>query len=246
MINVKNLNKSYGDKEIIRNCSFSIGKGKVSVICGESGSGKSTLLKILNGIEPFENGNVVVNGYDLSSLNPTDIYKFRSSIGFVFQDFELFPHLSAFDNVMLAQLKVLNKSKEEATIKTLECLSQVNMLEFKDSFPRKLSGGQQQRVAIARALAMDPALILLDEPTSSLDPIATFDIHHILIKLASTGITMLISTHEMNFARKVADQMIFLDNNGTVAENCSTEEFFKKKRSSNDPASKFLSKVLNY
>ncbi len=242
MIEIKNISKWYGDFQVLRNCSTSVEKGEVVVVCGPSGSGKSTLIKTVNGLEPFQQGQIIINDIDLSAPD-TNLTKLRAHVGMVFQHFELFPHLTITDNLILAQMKVLKRSRDEATERGLALLDRVGLLKHANKFPGQLSGGQQQRVAIARALAMDPVCMLFDEPTSALDPEMIKEVLDVMTELAAEGMTMMVVTHEMGFARKVADRIVFMDA-GEIVEEATAEEFFTKPRS--ERAQKFLAKILNH
>lgn len=242
MIEVRNVSKWYGDFQVLKNCSVSVEKGEVVVVCGPSGSGKSTLIKTVNALEPFQEGEILVNGVSVGDPK-TDLAKLRSHVGMVFQHFELFPHLSITDNLTLAQMKVLGRSREEATERGLALLDRVGLLKHAPKFPGQLSGGQQQRVAIARALAMDPVCMLFDEPTSALDPEMINEVLDVMVELAREGMTMMVVTHEMGFARKVADRVIFMEA-GEILEDAKKEEFFSSPRS--ERAQQFLSKILSH
>jgi glutamate/aspartate transport system ATP-binding protein len=242
MIEFKNVSKWYGSFQVLKNCSTAVGKGEVVVVCGPSGSGKSTLIKCVNGLEPFQQGEIVVDGKSVGAKN-TDLPRLRSQIGMVFQHFELFPHMSVTDNLNLAQLKVLGRSREEAGAKSMALLKRVGMEEHAHKFPGQLSGGQQQRVAIARGLAMDPIAMLFDEPTSALDPEMINEVLDVMVQLARDGMTMMVVTHEMGFARKVAHRVVFMDQ-GEIVEDAPTEDFFGKPRS--ERAAQFLSKILHH
>ncbi|MGZ8357707.1 MAG: amino acid ABC transporter ATP-binding protein [Telluria sp.] len=241
MIELKNVSKWYGKFQVLADCTTHIDKGDVVVICGPSGSGKSTLIKTVNGLEPFQQGEVTVDGISVGDPK-TSLPKLRARIGMVFQNFELFPHLSVRDNLTLAQVKVLGRSKDEAREKGLRYLDRVGLLAQQDKFPSQLSGGQQQRVAIARALAMDPIAMLFDEPTSALDPEMIGEVLDVMVGLAQEGMTMMVVTHEMGFARKVADRVIFMDH-GRIVEDSPTEEFFTLPRS--ERAREFLAKIIH-
>ena len=242
MINIDKIGKWYGDFQVLTDCTAHVHKGDVVVVCGPSGSGKSTLIKTVNGLEPFQQGEVIVNGISVGD-KATDLSKLRSRVGMVFQHFELFPHLSITDNLTIAQIKVLGRKEDEAKKKGLAYLDRVGLAAHAKKFPAELSGGQQQRVAIARALSMDPIAMLFDEPTSALDPEMIQEVLDVMIGLAKEGMTMMCVTHEMGFARQVANRIIFMDQ-GHVVENCSREEFFAGARS--DRAKAFLSKILNH
>ena len=210
MIEIKNISKWYGSFQVLKDCSVNVEKGEVVVVCGPSGSGKSTLIKTVNALEPFQKGEIIVDGISVGDPK-TDLPKLRSRVGMVFQHFELFPHLSIRENLVLAQMKVLGRGREEATERGLKLLDRVGLLKHADKFPGQLSGGQQQRVAIARALAMDPICMLFDEPTSALDPEMINEVLDVMVQLAKEGMTMMVVTHEMGFAKKVADRVIFMD-----------------------------------
>ena len=242
MIELKNVSKSYGAFQVLSNCSTKVDKGDVVVICGPSGSGKSTLIKTVNGLEPFQAGEVRVDGVSVGDPK-TDLSKLRARIGMVFQNFELFPHLSVRDNLTLGQVKALGRSVDEATAKGLKYLDRVGLLAQQHKFPSQLSGGQQQRVAIARALSMDPIAMLFDEPTSALDPEMVNEVLDVMVQLAQEGMTMMCVTHEMGFARKVAHRVIFMDA-GRIVEDAPKEDFFGKPRS--ERAQQFLSKILQH
>lgn len=242
MISIKNISKWYGQFQVLTDCSTEIQKGDVVVVCGPSGSGKSTLIKCVNGLEPFQKGDVTVDGTSICDPN-TNLNRLRARVGMVFQHFELFPHLSITDNLSLAQVKVLGRSSEEARTKGLKYLDRVGLIAHKDKFPGQLSGGQQQRVAIARALAMDPICMLFDEPTSALDPEMINEVLDVMVELAHEGMTMMCVTHEMGFARKVANRVIFMDQ-GHIVEDCEKDAFFGAPRS--ERAQQFLSKILQH
>ncbi|OFZ71515.1 MAG: amino acid ABC transporter ATP-binding protein [Betaproteobacteria bacterium RBG_16_64_9] len=242
MIEIRNLSKWYGAFRVLTDCSTRVAKGEVVVVCGPSGSGKSTLIKCVNALEPFQQGEIVVAGISLTDPK-TDLPKMRARVGMVFQHFELFPHLSIMDNLTLAQIKVLNRGKEEALAKAMTLLDRVGLRDQAVKFPGQLSGGQQQRVAIARALAMDPLAMLFDEPTSALDPEMINEVLDVMVELAQEGMTMMCVTHEMGFARKVAHRVIFMDR-GEIVEDAPKEDFFGKPRS--DRAQLFLSKILHH
>ncbi len=240
MIEFKSVSKWYGTFQVLTDCTTSIEKGEVVVVCGPSGSGKSTLIKCANGLEPFQKGDISVNGISVGSKQ-TDLPKLRSKVGMVFQHFELFPHLSITENLNLAQMKVLNRSREEANAKGLQLLERVGLKAQAAKFPGQLSGGQQQRVAIARALAMDPIVMLFDEPTSALDPEMVNEVLEVMVALAKEGMTMMVVTHEMGFARNVAHRVIFMDQ-GKIVEDATKQDFFGSPRSPR--AQEFLSKIL--
>jgi len=242
MIEMKNVSKWYGTFQVLKNCSTEVAKGEVVVVCGPSGSGKSTLIKCVNALEPFEQGDVIVNGISVSDPK-TDLPKLRSQIGMVFQHFELFPHMTVMDNLTLAQVRVLGRTRESAAEKAHALLRRVDLEAHAEKFPGQLSGGQQQRVAIARGLAMDPIAMLFDEPTSALDPEMINEVLDVMVELAQEGMTMMVVTHEMGFARKVAKRVIFMDE-GEIVEDAPTEDFFGKPRS--ERAVQFLSKILHH
>ena len=242
MIDIKNVSKWYGTFQVLTDCTTAIKKGEVVVVCGPSGSGKSTLIKTVNALEPIQKGDIVVDGISISDPK-TDLPKLRSRIGMVFQNFELFPHMSVQKNLTLAQVKVLGRDEAQATEKGLKLLDRVGLLAHKDKFPGQLSGGQQQRVAIARALSMDPIAMLFDEPTSALDPEMINEVLDVMVELAREGMTMMVVTHEMGFAKKVAHRVIFMDA-GRIVEDARKEDFFGKPRS--ERAQVFLSKILHH
>ena len=242
MIEIKNISKWYGEFQVLTDCSTKVEKGEVVVVCGPSGSGKSTLIKCVNGLEPFQKGDVIVDGISVADTK-TDMPKLRSRLGMVFQNFELFPHMSVLKNLMIAQTKVLNRNEEEARERGLKLLDRVGLKAHAEKFPGQMSGGQQQRVAIARALAMDPICMLFDEPTSALDPEMINEVLDVMVQLAKEGMTMMVVTHEMGFARKVANRVIFMDQ-GKIVEDDNKEEFFGKPRS--ERAQLFLSKILQH
>ena len=242
MISLKNVSKWYGGFKVLSGCTTEVKKGDVVVVCGPSGSGKSTLIKCVNGLEPFQQGEITVDGISVGDPK-TDLPRLRSRIGMVFQNFELFPHMTVTSNLTLAQVKVLGRSLDEATSKGLGLLERVGLTAHKDKYPGQLSGGQQQRVAIARALAMDPIAMLFDEPTSALDPEMINEVLDVMVALAKEGMTMMVVTHEMGFARKVAHRVIFMDG-GEIIEDAAKDEFFGKPRS--ERAQQFLSKILQH
>ncbi|WP_416560227.1 amino acid ABC transporter ATP-binding protein [Limnohabitans sp. yimb22184] len=245
MIEIKNVSKWYGSVQVLNDCSVSINKGDVVVVCGPSGSGKSTLIKTVNGLEPVQQGSIHVDGVSLMDAG-TDLPKLRSRVGMVFQSFELFPHLSVTENLTIAQVKVLGRSEEEAKERGLKMLDRVGLLAHKDKFPGQLSGGQQQRVAIARALSMDPIVMLFDEPTSALDPEMVGEVLDVMVQLANEGMTMMVVTHEMGFARKVANRVIFIDVGGRILEDCSKDEFFNHPENRQPRTKDFLNKILQH
>ena len=242
MIELAHVSKWYGPAQVLDDCSMTIAKGEVVVICGPSGSGKSTLIKCINGLEPFSKGTITVDGISVGD-RATNLPKLRSRIGMVFQSFELFPHMTACENIVLAQQKVLARNREAAVAKASELLARMGLAEHATKYPAQLSGGQQQRVAIARALAMDPIAMLFDEPTSALDPEMITEVLDVMVKLAEDGMTMAVVTHEMGFARKVADRVVFMDQ-GSIVEDADKEAFFGTPRSQR--AQLFLSKILQH
>ncbi len=241
MIEIKNVSKWYGSFQVLADCSTRVDKGDVMVVCGPSGSGKSTLIATVNGLEPFQHGEILVDGISVGDAK-TDLPRLRARIGMVFQNFELFPHLSIRKNLTLAQVKVLGRSEEEGVEKGLQYLDRVGLLAQQDKFPGQLSGGQQQRVAIARALSMDPIAMLFDEPTSALDPEMINEVLDVMVGLAQEGMTMMVVTHEMGFAKRVANRVVFMDQ-GCIVEDCSKEEFFGAPRSAR--ARDFLAKIMH-
>ena len=242
MIEIKDVSKWYGAFQVLTDCTTNVEKGEVIVVCGPSGSGKSTLIKVVNALEPFQKGDIVVDGTHIN--NPkTDLPKLRARVGMVFQNFELFPHLTITENLTLGQIKVLGRSRAEAVTRGLKYLDRVGLIEQKDKHPGQLSGGQQQRVAIARALSMDPICMLFDEPTSALDPEMVNEVLDVMVGLAKEGMTMMCVTHEMGFARKVANRVIFMDK-GYIVEDATKEDFFGTPRS--ERAQQFLAKILHH
>jgi glutamate/aspartate transport system ATP-binding protein len=244
MIELQNVSKWYGTFPVLTDCTTSIKKGEVVVICGPSGSGKSTLIKTINALEPFQSGQISVDGINLQDPK-TNLPQLRARVGMVFQHFELFPHLSVTENLTLAQIKVLGRSADEAKVHGLKYLERVGLTAQKDQYPGQLSGGQQQRVAIARALSMDPIVMLFDEPTSALDPEMVGEVLDVMVKLANEGMTMCCVTHEMGFARKVSHRVIFMDQ-GRIIEDCKKEEFFGNPEARSPRAKDFLSKILDH
>jgi glutamate/aspartate transport system ATP-binding protein len=242
MISIRAISKWYGSFEVLAECSTEVAKGEVVVVCGPSGSGKSTLIKCVNGLEPFQKGEILVDSISVGDPR-TNLPKLRSRVGMVFQHFELFPHMSVTENLTLGQTKVLGRTKEAATEKANKLLDRVGLIDQKDKYPGQLSGGQQQRVAIARAQSMDPIAMLFDEPTSALDPEMINEVLDVMVELAQEGMTMMVVTHEMGFARKVAHRVIFMDQ-GRIVEDAKKEDFFGKPRS--DRAQLFLSKILHH
>jgi len=244
MIAIKNISKWYGSFQVLTDCTTTINKGDVVVVCGPSGSGKSTLIKTVNALEPIQQGDIVVDGTSISDKK-TNLPKLRSRVGMVFQHFELFPHLNITDNLTLAQIKVLGRSKDDAIKRGMKMLDRVGLSAHKDKFPGQLSGGQQQRVAIARALAMDPIVMLFDEPTSALDPEMVGEVLDVMVGLAHEGMTMMCVTHEMGFAKRVSNKVIFMDA-GKIVEDCSKDEFFGNPEARTPRAKDFLSKILQH
>ncbi len=242
MIDIQGVSKWYGAFQVLTDCTTRVQKGEVVVVCGPSGSGKSTLIKTVNGLEPFQKGEIRVNGVSVGDRG-TNLPKLRAHIGMVFQNFELFPHMSITDNLAIGQVKVLGRTREQAVEKGLKLLDRVGLASQKDKYPGQLSGGQQQRVAIARALSMDPIAMLFDEPTSALDPEMINEVLDVMVELAREGMTMMVVTHEMGFARKVAHRVIFMDQ-GQIVEDCPKDEFFGSPRS--ERAQTFLSKILHH
>ena len=245
MIELKNVSKWYGSFQVLNDCSTQIHKGEVVVVCGPSGSGKSTLIKTINALEPFQKGEIYVNGTPVHDPK-TDLPKLRSHVGMVFQHFELFPHLSVTENLTIAQVKVLGRNADDAKKHGLKYLERVGLIAHKDKFPGQLSGGQQQRVAIARALAMDPIVMLFDEPTSALDPEMVGEVLDVMVGLAKEGMTMMVVTHEMGFARKVSNRVIFMDVGGKILEDCSKDEFFNNPDARQPRTKDFLNKILQH
>src|SRR4051812_40558296 len=244
MIDVRNVSKWYGPVQVLSDCSVRINKGDVVVVCGPSGSGKSTLIKTVNGLEPIQKGEIFVNGILVNDPR-TNLSKLRSQVGMVFQHFELFPHLTVTENLTLAQIKVLGRSKDDAHARGLKMLDRVGLMAHKDKFPGQLSGGQQQRVAIARALSMNPIVMLFDEPTSALDPEMVGEVLDVMVQLANEGMTMMCVTHEMGFARKVSHRVIFMDA-GKIVEDCTKDDFFGNPNARTPRAKEFLSKILQH
>ena len=242
MISIRDVHKSYGTVEVLSGCSTEVKKGEVIVVCGPSGSGKSTLIKCVNGLEPIQRGEIVVDGVSVAARG-TNLPKLRARVGMVFQHFELFPHLKVVDNVTLAQRKVLGRREEEARAKALALLDRVGLREHAHKHPGELSGGQQQRVAIARSLALDPICMLFDEPTSALDPEMINEVLDVMVALAREGMTMIVVTHEMGFARRVAHRIVFMDR-GKIVEDAPTADFFAAPKT--DRARQFLSKILQH
>jgi ABC-type polar amino acid transport system ATPase subunit len=240
LIQIKNVSKWYEDFQVLKDINEEVKQGQTVVVCGPSGSGKSTLLRCINGLEPFQKGEIIVDGVSVGD-RATNLYKLRTEIGMVFQRFELYPHMTALQNITLAPLKVRNRSKKEAEAKAVELLARVGIPEKASAYPANLSGGQQQRVAIARSLAMEPKIMMFDEPTSALDPEMIKEVLEVMIDLAKGGMTMVVVTHEMGFAREVADEIIFMDE-GSIIERGTDISFFQNPKS---PRTKdFLDKIL--
>jgi glutamate/aspartate transport system ATP-binding protein len=242
MIEIRNVSKWYGQTQVLNGCNTHVAKGEVVVVCGPSGSGKSTLIKCVNGLEPFAQGTITVDGVSVGDPK-TDLPRLRARVGMVFQHFELFPHMSVEQNLALAQVKVLGRSAEEAAARGVALLDRVGLREHAAKFPGQLSGGQQQRVAIARALAMDPICLLFDEPTSALDPEMIGEVLDVMVELARTGMTMMCVTHEMGFARKVARRVVFMDH-GEIVEDAPVAQFFDAPAS--ERAKSFLARILRH
>jgi len=242
VISIRNVSKYYGDFRVLDDCTTDVRQGEVIVVCGPSGSGKSTLIKCVNGLEPFQRGDIVVDGVSVGD-SKTKLPTLRARLGMVFQNFELFPHMNVTANLTIAQTKVLGRSADAARAKALTLLERVDLTAHADKFPGELSGGQQQRVAIARALSMDPICMLFDEPTSALDPEMINEVLDVMVGLAREGMTMMVVTHEMGFARNVAHRVVFMDQ-GRIVEDAATEAFFGTPRS--ERAQQFLSKILHH
>ncbi len=242
MISMNKVSKQYGSFHVLTDCTTQVQKGEVIVVCGPSGSGKSTLIKCVNGLEPFQSGEIIVNGVSVGDPR-TNLSKLRSTVGMVFQNFELFPHMSIIDNLGIGQTKVLGRSQEQAREKGFKLLDRVGLREQAEKYPGQLSGGQQQRGGIARALAMDPICMLFDEPTSALDPEMVNEVLDVMTELAQEGMTMMCVTHEMGFAKRVASRVIFMDQ-GRIVEDDSKEAFFEHARS--ERAQQFLAKILHH
>ena len=242
IIEISELNKWYGDFHALKNINMNVKEGEIIVVCGPSGSGKSTLIRCVNFLEKFQEGNIVVSGIELTD-DAQKIRKIRSEVAMVFQHFNLFPHLSIVDNLTLAPIWVHNETKEEAREKALKFLERVDIREQAEKYPNQLSGGQQQRVAIARSLCTSPKIMLFDEPTSALDPEMISEVLDVMVELAKEGITMICVTHEMGFARKMANRIIFMDEGQIVEEN-DPINFFKNPES--DRLQLFLSQILTH
>jgi glutamate/aspartate transport system ATP-binding protein len=245
VIEIKNVSKWYGPVRVLENCSTQVKKGEVVVICGPSGSGKSTLIKTVNGLETIQGGTILVDGVDVHSPR-TELPALRAKVGMVFQHFELFPHLSVTENLVIAQVKVLGRSSVEAEQRGLRMLERVGLMQHRHKYPGQLSGGQQQRVAIARALSMDPVVMLFDEPTSALDPEMVGEVLDVMVRLAREGMTMMVVTHEMGFARKVAGRVIFMDVGGRILADCAKEEFFSPSAARHARTKDFLDRILTH
>ena len=242
MIAINQVNKFYGSFQVLKNCTTQVAKGEVIVVCGPSGSGKSTLIKCINALEPFDEGEIHFDGISVGAKG-TDLPLLRRRVGMVFQQFELFPHLTVMDNLTIPQTRILKRSKAAALIKGRELLERVGLAAHGDKYPAQLSGGQQQRVAIARALAMEPQAMLFDEPTSALDPEMVAEVLAVMTELAREGMTMVCVTHEMGFARKVADRVLFMDA-GEIIEDALAEDFFNAPKS--ERAKAFLQQILHH
>ncbi|MBY5854173.1 amino acid ABC transporter ATP-binding protein [Rhizobium ruizarguesonis] len=242
MIEIAGVTKYYGQFAVLKNCSVNVERGEVVVVCGPSGSGKSTLIKCVNGLEQFQEGSIRVHGIEVGDPK-TDLPNLRTRVGMVFQNFELFPHLTIINNIMLAQKIVIGRSETAAHAKAMALLDRVGLTDNAKKYPSQLSGGQQQRVAIARALAMDPLAMLFDEPTSALDPEMISEVLDVMSGLAKDGMTMMVVTHEMGFARRVATRVIFIDQ-GEIVEDRPSEEFFAGKHNPRTEA--FLGKILQH
>ena len=242
MIELEGVTKAYGSHVVLKDCSARIGRGEIVIVCGASGSGKSTLIKCINGLERFQSGRITVDGLSVESP-ATNLADLRRRIGMVFQSFELYPHMTVLRNITLAQRKVLRRSEQEANARAFAVLEQVGLAAFADRYPASLSGGQQQRVAIARALAVDPVAMLFDEPTSALDPEMINEVLEVMADLARSGMTMMVVTHEMGFAKRVADRILFIDQ-GAIVEDTPTQSFFSRPQS--DRAAQFLSRILHH
>ena len=242
MIEVASVSKWYGEHRVLTDCSTSVARGEIVVVCGPSGSGKSTLIKCINGLERIDQGQIIVDGVSVGDRG-TNLARLRARIGMVFQSFELYPHMTVTQNITLAPMKALKRSRAEAMLRAHGLLEQVGLREFADRYPANLSGGQQQRVAIARALAMDPIAMLFDEPTSALDPEMINEVLDVMTGLARAGMTMIVVTHEMGFARRVADRVVFMDG-GLIVEDTPKDTFFDHPRT--ERAAQFLSRILHH
>jgi len=242
VIEIDAVSKWFGDFQVLDRCTTRVERGEVVVVCGPSGSGKSTLIKCVNGLEPIQQGKILVDGTEVHHRR-TNLPKLRARIGMVFQQFELYPHLTVTANIALAPMKVLGKSRAEAEARAMKLLERVGLVDQARKYPGELSGGQQQRVAIARGLAMDPIAMLFDEPTSALDPEMISEVLDVMVELAEEGMTMIVVTHEMGFARKVANRVVFMDD-GKIVEDAETERFFGEAHS--ERAQAFLGKILSH
>ena len=242
MIVLDTVSKWFGANRVLTDCSTSVARGEIVVVCGPSGSGKSTLLKCINGLERFDRGKITVEGIPVGAPG-TDLAKLRARIGMVFQHFELYPHLTVLQNITLAPMKALKRARTDTVERAFALLRQVGLRNFAERYPSSLSGGQQQRVAIARALAMDPVAMLFDEPTSALDPEMINEVLDVMTGLARDGMTMIVVTHEMGFASRVADRVVFMDG-GVIVEDTPRSEFFNRPRS--ERATQFLSRILHH
>ena len=242
MIEFQHVDKHYGAAHVLRDVSLTVARGEVVVVCGPSGSGKSTLIKCVNALEPYQGGRILVDGTAVGG-NARAATQLRRRVGMVFQNFELYPHRTVLDNICLAQRVVLGRSAGDARQRAFTLLERVGLRDKAGAYPANLSGGQQQRIAIARALALDPEVMLFDEPTSALDPEMINEVLDVMTALAAEGMTMMVVTHEMGFARRVASRVVFMDA-GEVVEDCPTEAFFGDPRSRSDRARLFLDKIL--
>ncbi len=241
MIEFQGVHKWFKKLHVLNDINLRVKQGEVLVVCGPSGSGKSTLIRTINKLEPIEKGRLIVDGKDISD-SKTDINALRAEIGFVFQQFNLYPHLTALQNITLAPIKIRKLAKKEAEVQAVALLERVGLADRKDSYPTQLSGGQQQRVALARALAMKTKIMLFDEPTSALDPEMIGEVLQVMQGLAHTGMTLIVVTHEMGFAREVADRVVFMDY-GVILEEASPEEFFRNPK--HERAQLFLKEILS-
>jgi len=242
MISVESVSKWFGDHQVLRDCTLTIASGEVVVICGPSGSGKSTLIKCINGLEPVQSGAIHVDGEQVIQSSAT-LLRLRRKVSMVFQSFELYPHMKVIDNITLAPVVALRRDKTEAVDKAKALLAKVGMAAYAERWPASLSGGQQQRVAIARALATEPLAVLFDEPTSALDPEMINEVLEVITWLARSNMTLVIVTHEMGFARNVADRIVFMED-GAIVEDTPTEQFFSNPRS--ERAARFLDRILTH
>jgi glutamate/aspartate transport system ATP-binding protein len=244
VIEFKRVNKYYGAHHVLRDVTLQVSKGEVVVVCGPSGSGKSTLIKCVNALESYNNGEIVVDGVALND-GERSVRSLRRRVGMVFQNFELYPHLNVMDNICLAQRVVLRRSLQDATDRARTLLDRVGLAPKETAYPANLSGGQQQRIAIARALALDPQIMLFDEPTSALDPEMINEVLEVMTALALEGMTMMVVTHEMGFAKRVADRMIFMDQ-GEVVQDCPTGDFFDRSNNRSGRVQLVLDKGLSH